>query len=292
MRTKFGYIQVIRNPQNNKQDEGNSTMKDKGILEEEPRKGDPKGVILSFVLFGLIFIKVLEGNLDILPPIYSSALDYSICILIPFIFAFLIERRGIKSLGLRVYRLKESIILGIVLSAINAIGIYSILRLGGAQFSLAPLTAPMILIGLLSYFSPGITEELPFRGYMQTRFQKEYRFYGVILVAILFAIVHLPKVIGLGMSFISGCVEFLAVLICGLAICYVYWKTKSVVSTILFHGTNGFFAGLVLNASTISGTYYQLLSSNVFYHLIELAAAFIILLAAFLLCNVFFKESK
>lgn len=205
-------------------------MKDRGITEKLTQKGDSKGIVLSFVLVALLFMQ----NLLVLPSIYSSALCYSICILMPFVLTYLVEHKDKKSLGLRVFRLKESAILAVALSTINGLGMYLTLRLCGVQFSPASLNAPMVL-GLLSvYFNPGFVEELPFRGYMQTRFQNRYGFHGVIFVTILFALFHLPKVvIGLGMGFVSGCIEILVVMIGSFAISYVYWKTSSLVSAIL-----------------------------------------------------------
>jgi membrane protease YdiL (CAAX protease family) len=257
-------------------------------------KSDSKGIILSFILFGLIFIEVLEGHLDILPPIYSSALYYSVCILIPFIFAFLIERRGIKSLGLRVYRLKESVILALILSAIYISGYYLTVRLW-FQPSFISLSAPAVLALLCGYFSPGFLEELPFRGYMQTRFQKEYRFYGVILTAILVGLIYVPKYfISRGDVSLPSLVSTLLVIPFSLFVMgYIFWKTNSIISTILIHGTLAFSAGLAFSFFNIGeATLYQIVYSNVPSMLIFYTTQVVVMLMTVWLSNIFFKESK
>jgi membrane protease YdiL (CAAX protease family) len=255
-----------------------------------------KGILLSFILFVLIFIAILISYLRALPSIYSSALYYFVSILVPITFACFIEHENMKRLGLRIFRLKESVILTLVLGAIYASGLYLTLSSYGLQPSFDSLATPAVLAHLIAYFNPGFVEELPFRGYMQTRFQNRYGFYGVILVVILFALAHLPKyILARSMGFVSLCVNIMVLVVFSLFLMgYVYWKTNSIFSTILVHGTLGFSSGLILMTffNIDEATLYQAIESNISAQVIFYTTLVVVSLATVLLSNVFFKESK
>lgn len=100
----------------------------------------------------------------------------------------------------------------------------AIFRRLGQDGGLLPLA---LVIGL----TPGIFEELLFRGYLQTGLTRRWGAYGGILIAsLLFAIFHLDPVHASG------------VLLIGVYLGWVYWASGSLIPAMLGHFFNNFFS--------------------------------------------------
>ncbi|ANI89858.1 hypothetical protein A9P82_11510 [Arachidicoccus ginsenosidimutans] len=90
------------------------------------------------------------------------------------------------------------------------------------------LFRPRYWLALLTCLTAGITEELIFRGYIQTRLMKLANnvWFGIIISAFLFALFHLSY----------GTVgEFVGVFFIGIIFAYYYWKYRSLKTLMIVH---------------------------------------------------------
>jgi len=78
-------------------------------------------------------------------------------------------------------------------------------------------------------------EEIVSRGYIQTRLQKAWGLWGVVIATLLFALLHLPSALAAG-SLPEAAVRFLQTGLSGFVLSYLYWETRSVLPTIFLHG--------------------------------------------------------
>jgi membrane protease YdiL (CAAX protease family) len=94
---------------------------------------------------------------------------------------------------------------------------------------------------LIGVFGIALWEELVSQGYIQTRLQEVWGFFGAILSALMFASLHLPSAL-LEFRFGPGMIVlyFLKILLSGFMLAYIYWKTKSTLATIMIHGFRNF----------------------------------------------------
>lgn len=114
-----------------------------------------------------------------------------------------IRKQGIESIGLKEGNVKLSLILGGVLSVI----LFFCNCLSNVLFEQQSFIAfADILIYLIYYFTVGLSEEVLFRGYLETRLHSFTKsvFLDVLVTGILFVLMHFPfRMIAYHMSFWS-----------------------------------------------------------------------------------------
>jgi membrane protease YdiL (CAAX protease family) len=131
---------------------------------------------------------------------------------------------------------------------LSVIGWQIALRLEGVTFEVTELTARMtwalvesLIVGV---FIIALWEEVINRGYIQTRLQAAWGFWGVIVTSLLFAAMHVPSALldypnDLNKAFL----RFVQTGVVGFALGYIYWRSRSVFTTIAVHGLNNFVTG-------------------------------------------------
>lgn len=157
----------------------------------------------------------------------------------------MVEKRGLKGLGLVLPAPLRSLSLALILSTFKALGYLHIFTGSRISFSL-----PSVNIGVafellkefvIAVFIISLWEEIVSRGYIQTRLQEAWGFFGVFLSALMFASLHLPSAF---LEFDYGpqmaLLNFLEVLLAGLMLSYIYWVTRSTLTTIAVHGLGNF----------------------------------------------------
>jgi len=117
----------------------------------------------------------------------------------------------------------------------------------------------------IDLFIIALWEEIVSRGYIQARLQRAWGLWGVAASTLLFGALHLPSALVDGT--LSGAASrFLQTGLSGFALSYLYWKTGSVLPTILLHGLRNFAGGL---ASYLSGlSYAQVIAVQIPFQLL------------------------
>jgi membrane protease YdiL (CAAX protease family) len=117
----------------------------------------------------------------------------------------------------------------------------------------------------IDLFIIALWEEIVSRGYIQTRLQKAWGLWGVAATTLLFATLHLPSALVDGT--LSGAASrFLQTGLSGFALSCFYWKTGSVLPTILLHGLRNFSESLVAHLSGLA--YAQVIAVQVPFQLL------------------------
>jgi membrane protease YdiL (CAAX protease family) len=94
----------------------------------------------------------------------------------------------------------------------------------------------------VSVFIIALWEEIVNRGYIQTRLQTARGFWGVIVATLLFAAMHVPSaLLDYENDLMKVAIQFIEAGLGGLVYGFVYWCTRSVLTTIAIHGLNNFF---------------------------------------------------
>jgi len=166
-----------------------------------------------------------------------------------------VEGRGREGLGLIVVQPGRSLLLALLFAALHFGGQLIVLRLESVPLRPLPLTPKTIgeLGGdfAVDVFIIALWEEVVSRGYIQTRLQEAWSFWGVIVATLFFASLHLPSAFldyGGDLSRISF--RFAQTGLSGFMLGYVYWRAGSVLPTVALHGLRN-FAGSI--ASQLGG---------------------------------------
>jgi membrane protease YdiL (CAAX protease family) len=123
-------------------------------------------------------------------------------------------------------------LLGVVATIIFVLPYVAVMILRGA--TIAPLAVPVIIYQL---FGVAFPEEVYFRGFLQERLGNTKL--SVFLVSILFAGMHLPRLVVFGDA--ASLLTFFPSLIMG----YLYFRTSNLLPCVIFHFVaNSAFAGL------------------------------------------------
>jgi membrane protease YdiL (CAAX protease family) len=170
-----------------------------------------------------------------------------------------VEGRGLGGLGLTVWQPIRSILLALAFALWGFAGRLLALHISGAPLRLPPVTPASIgsLGGdlVIDLFIIALWEEIVNRGYIQTRLQSVWGFWGVIASAILFASLHLPGAVlayARPLQVLFRCIQ---TGLAGLTLGYLYWWTGSVVPTIALHGLRNFLMlSLVQHLSAVPAT--------------------------------------
>jgi membrane protease YdiL (CAAX protease family) len=207
----------------------------------------PRGEILRAIPVFLVQIPFVVG--------YSSGLSpiHPIVVMLPLVGLLnsKVEKRGPEGLGLTVVRPLCSLLLALLYAGLSFSGWLISLHLKGAQLR-APDLTPTSAWSILEPFVVGVFiialwEEVINRGYIQTRLQTAWGFWGIVVTALLFAIMHIPSaLLDYDHDLWKALLRFTQSGVAGFALGYVYWRARSVLTTIAIHGLNNFATGLFL----------------------------------------------
>jgi membrane protease YdiL (CAAX protease family) len=168
---------------------------------------------------------------------------------------FRLEGRGRRGLGLVVRRPARSLLLVVVFAALSFAEHAIRLRLGG--ISVGPVSfsreAWWALVRDLAVdlFIIAMWEEVVSRGYIQTRLQAAWGGWGVVVATLLFATLHLPSALT-GDIPTQAALRFLQTGLSGFLLGILYWRTGSILPTILVHGLRNFAGSLAAHRSGLS----------------------------------------
>lgn len=184
--------------------------------------------ILAFELrtaLGMEITQIFDLTMESL--IINSILMFIPFVLIPILWVRYINNGKYKKyLGLTTEKLTKNILLGIGLTILTLIisllisqALITFFGIEEQNVLLEEIVGFGPLIALLISLSAGISEEIFFRGFLQTRI-------GLVPAAALFAIVHASY---------GVIIQIIGPFIMGLLIGYLYYKTNSVVGPIVAH---------------------------------------------------------
>jgi len=199
-----------------------------------------RGLGLAFSAY-LVQFPILVGGIQGWFPIHPI-------IIIPPLLGLVntkIEKRGLEGLGLILPYPFHSLLLALILSVSLSLSFVHIFSLDGIAFSF-PKVDIAVFFDLLKEFTVAVFiiamwEEFVSRGYIQTRLQEAWGFLGVVLSALMFATLHIPSAMfefkyNLQMVLLN----FLEMFVPGFMLSFIYWKTRSTLTTIAVHGFRNF----------------------------------------------------
>ncbi|MGD8750345.1 MAG: CPBP family intramembrane metalloprotease [Anaerolineales bacterium] len=184
---------------------------------------------------------------------------HPIVVMLPLVglLNFKVEKRAQEGLGVRLVGPGRSLLLALIYAALSVTGWLMGLRLEGTTLGAPALTAEMtwtlVESFLVGVFIIALWEEVINRGYIQTRLQAAWGFWGVIVTSLLFAAVHVPSaLLDYNNDVIKASLRFVQTGLVGFALGYVYWRSGSVFTTIAIHGLNNFVTGALAVLSGVS----------------------------------------
>ena len=187
-------------------------------------------------LFFIIFITLMVTSPYFFPEIPEMSF-ISYLLIVPLFYIFKKrEGDGIPRWG---GSHRSGIIFGFVL-----ISMIFILELGleWIKFDGFVPAAPYILItGVLFEFLVSIAEELSFRGYILPCMDKSFgRWKAIFMTSVLFAALHIPSILFLGLPLFNASIMFLTVTMAGVLLSLLYF-TNGLKTSIGFHFSWNFF---------------------------------------------------
>jgi len=246
-----------------------------------------RGVLWAGVVY-LVQIPILVGCVAGLIPLHP------IVILLPLVGLLngKVEGKGREGLGLVIVRPGRSLLLALLFAALCFGGSLIVFGLEDVPLQPPPLTAETIwsLIGefAVDVFIIALFEEVVNRGYIQTRLQAVWGFWGVIVATLLFASLHLPSAfLDFGYDLSTALAYFVLTGLAGFMLGYVYWRTGSVLTTIAIHGLRNFAWGVSLRLGGVTAARMHV--SQTAFQLLWLLAQVGLML---LLCRALFSEPR
>jgi membrane protease YdiL (CAAX protease family) len=232
-----------------------------------------------------------------IPFVYWFAKDkpalHPIVVMLPLVglLNFKVEQKSLKGIGLQLVRPGRSFLLAFIYAALSTTSWLIGLHLQDNKLNLPSFTNEMawsliesILIGI---FIVALWEEFVNRGYIQTRFQDAWGFWGVIIVSLLFAIMHIPSVLlDHDNNLLEAVLCFVETGLTGFAFGYVYWRVGSVITTILIHGLNNIATSLLF-------LFYGITHRQLFFDQTHIQLPWLIgqVGLTLLFCRILFKEN-
>ena len=172
---------------------------------------------------------------------------HPIVVMLPLVgvLNFYVEKRHQEGLGLHLVQPGHSLLFALVYAGLSILGRVIASKLAGVQLQFQAVTGELLWKLFLSFlevfFIIALWEEIINRGYIQTRLQEAWGFWGVIVTTLLFAVMHVPSALLDNENGIErGVIRFLETGLAGFAFGYVYWRTRSVLTVIAIHGFNNF----------------------------------------------------
>jgi len=210
-------------------------------------------ILCAFIVY-LVEVVIVTGCVVGWIPVHPIVLMLPLVGLINF----KVERKGGEGLGWIVRRPTRSLLLALAFGGLSLGEHILRLRLEGVSLhppslnveAMGPLAKDLVVDVLII----ALWEEIVSRGYIQTRLQEAWGLWGVIVATWLFATLHLPSALAEGIS-TEAAFRFLQTGLSGFVLGYLYWKTGSVLPTILLHGLQNFAGSLTARLSGTPFTY-------------------------------------
>ena len=155
--------------------------------------------------------------------------------MLPLIIVARSTRQTFDSIGIRKENLRKTIIVGILPSAAFLILLILVAPAAGATF--ASLTAASLGSGFIVFLLTGFSEEIVWRGYVQTRIiARAGKVYGLLAASLVFSLWHLP----INYRLYGGVLEALGTsllvqLPLGLMFGYMMLRTQSIIPSSIYH---------------------------------------------------------
>jgi hypothetical protein len=211
---------------------------DESYQQEVSRYGKTDGIIAIalFVLLMLVYywLGSYQANTGIYLGVPVNLSFIALCLVLTFL-----RKQGISSLGFRRAKAGRSALTGLILGILLVLG-NVVFGLGGGS-----IWAPVeIIITKFVYYLViiALTEEIVFRGYIQTRIFGLLRsnITATLLAAVMFTLSHIPyQMAAAGMNLSAflqtNGVWFIFLLIWHLVFTYLYRKYNSILAPTLFH---------------------------------------------------------
>jgi len=175
-------------------------MRTAALLLFRPRRELSIALLLMALCVGVNFISDLFRGTILFYALYQGLLALGICIFAPLWLTRFWRKEPLSSIGVTGERWVRAVLIGAVLAAVSLAA-----RLMGARIALPEITTLASLSAGMAMSS--LFEELFFRGYLQTRFERSFGIVpAIILSAACFAIYHL------GYSFVRENTDELSIL--------------------------------------------------------------------------------
>lgn len=172
---------------------------------------------------------------------------HPIVVMLPLVgvLNFFVEKRNQEGLGLHLVQPWHSLLLTLVYAGLSILGRVIASKLAGVELQFQAITGEslwkLVLSFLEVFFIIALWEEIINRGYIQTRLQEAWGFWGVIVTTLLFAVMHVPSaLLDYENGIARGIIRFVETGLAGFAFGYVYWRTRSVLTAVAIHGLNNF----------------------------------------------------
>lgn len=145
---------------------------------------------------------------------------------------------------------------------------------------LTPNIVDFWLVLLIATFGAGVCEEMLFRGFLQRIFEKKYQISLALLIpAVLFGLIHILPWL------------FIQVILLGLILGLLAWRTNSIYPTIIIHALNNLIGSLYIRFHTPEIDAYYL-SNDLVNPTIVLIAIAVFVLVGKLLWTISEKDQK
>jgi len=203
-----------------------------------------------------------------------------------------VERKERAGLGLVVVQPGRSFLLALLFAVLTFGGFLIALRLEDIPLRPPPLTTGTIgtLVGdfAVDVFIIALWEEIVSRGYIQTRLQVVWGFWGVIIATLLFASLHLPSAfLDHGYDLPAALFRFAQTGLSGFMLGYVYWQTGSVPTTIALHGLRNLALSVSMHLSGVTAA--QMFASQIAFQFLWLVGQVGLVM---LVCRAFFGSRQ
>lgn len=200
--------------------------------------------VLTVMFTGLMYVSQSGAEAPTEPTLNSYTLTQVInqlvlglMLLAPVLIALLLRRQRAGSIGLR----RASLDMALIISLVSGLGVFAVLwgwsALSGRVLLPRAFLTPSSMYALLNMGIVGFTEELSFRGYLQTRLVGALGVRsGWVLTSVWMAFVHFPTLLwgehlGVGAA-LAGCVAIIPV---SLLMGFVMLRCQNVVGPIVLH---------------------------------------------------------
>ena len=213
--------------------------------------GFKDGIISIFFCFYLMIITCLLGLLLFKSGIcWDSISDFGfrrfvfylpiVAIeLVPIFIIIKIRKQSIRSIGIKTNKIFKSIFLGIIFSIPYLISpIISAVNQGKGILDCKSLIWTFMYI----FFENAFTEEIIFRGFIQTRIQGMIRskWLSIVVVGIMFALLHMPfriikSGVPLGKCIINNKIALASNCVLHIYLVYLYTRDNNIISSTVTH---------------------------------------------------------
>lgn len=199
-------------------------------------------LLIPFIVFGIILLLWSVYRYFFRFPVWIDEIFAKpVLHVVPVLLVvFSFERESWESLGFQRGKIRHYLVIGLILGLGLALMRFVVLTLYGRM----PVFEPMgrdsegIILGILSNGATGLTEELLFRGYLFTRFERitENLWLSLVISSIFFVLIHVPIMLwGYGYDMSQGIRWSAFLLNQGLLIGVIFAYTRSLPVVIGVH---------------------------------------------------------